>query len=114
MVGLIPGVTIPYKFAGSPIARFIFLFIIIYLAVIDPNPSNFIMAIFLSFVYLGAMVPGSLYVANDKKKTVEKYAELSEVREEQEGGNAEIATPNQLYQGPLASQPRVFGETTTP
>lgn len=105
MVGMISGITIPYKIAGSPIARLVFLLLILYFAVIDPNPSNFIIALFLAFIYLGAIVPGSLYV--EKK---ENYAELTEVREEQEGGNAEIASPDQLYRGPMSTQPLVYGE----
>lgn len=91
LVGIIPGISISYRFASSPIIRITFLLIIVYFAVIEPTPGNFIISIVLAFIYIGAMVPGSLfYIIESRKRRysvrpAEEYEEFAELPEIEKG-----------------------------
>lgn len=72
MVGIIPGIEVPYALAGNWLFRLLYIALIVYLVVLNPNQMNTMIAVVLSIIYIGAVVPGSLFDKVEVKKEHEK------------------------------------------
>ncbi len=61
MVGIVPGINIPYSISSMWGVRLLWIGAIFYLVALNPNQLNFMIAVILAMVYIGALVPNSLY-----------------------------------------------------